>query len=252
MNMNQLFSISNRSNSYDLFGSMTGTSSGSGLSTGLLSDWSMIKRGTYYKLAKSYYAKNTATTKRTEQSAEKVSLTTAKGNSAALKEAAATLSKTGSSSVFHTSTVVDDKTGKTSQVYDTDGIYKAVKNFVDSYNDVVKNTIDSDTVSVLRKTLNMTNITKANAGMLSKIGITVKSDNTLSIDEDAWKKADMKQVKSVFEGSNSYAGRIMSQADDLSRLASNAISSIDRGTYRASGSYAVNALSVGSMYDSIF
>ncbi len=250
--MNNLFSISNRNSSYDLYNSMSKSSSGFGLSTGLLSDWSMIKRGTYYKLAKSYYAKNTAASQRTAQNTERVSLTSAKGNSAALKEAASVLSKTGSSSVFHTDTVVDDATGKTSQAYDTDGIYKAVKNFVDSYNDVVKNTIDSDTVSVLRKTLNMTNTTKANAGMLEKIGITVKSDNTLSIDEDVFKKADMKQVQSAFEGTGSYAGRIMVQADELGRLASNAISSIDRGTYKASGSYAVNALSVGSMYDSIF
>ena len=249
--MNSLFSVSNN-NSNNLFRSMFGTSSGTGLSSNLLSDWSMIKNGTYYKLAKSYYAKNTATSESAQIKSEKSALSVAKGNASALKTAADALKTTGTASVFNKKTVTDEKTGAASSQYDTEGIYKAVKSFVDSYNQVVEKNIDSDTVSVLRKTLNMVNVTKSNQSLLSQVGITMKDDNTLALDEDAFKKADMTVAKSLFNGSGSFADRISQSAGELNTLAGNALSSIDRGTYKASGSFATSALSVGSMYDSIF
>ncbi len=38
-------------------------------------------------------------------------------------------------------------------------------------------------------------MTKANSNMLSKVGITIGTDNKLSIDETSFKKADMNTVK---------------------------------------------------------
>lgn len=263
--MNSLFSVSNNNANNNFFSSMLGASSGSASS--ILSDWSMIKNGTYYKLAKAYYGKNGAvsdsqstgiksqdkTVSKTENKAEKTALTTAKGNADALKKAADTLMATGKNAVFNKKTVTNAETGKTTEQYDTDGIYKAVKNFVDSYNDVVKNTIDSDTVSVLRKTMNMVGATKTNANLLEKMGIKIKEDNTLTIDEETFKKTDMVITKSLFNGSFSFADRIGQYAEDINTLASNALRSMDKGTtYRASGAYASNASSVGSMYDSNF
>lgn len=250
--MNGLFSVSNNNSNNNLFSSMFGTSSSTGVSSSILSDWAMIKKGTYYKLAKAYYAKNTANSESTETKSEKSALSTAKGNANSLKSAADALKTTGSSSVFNKKTVTNEETGETSEQYDTDGIYKAVKSFVDSYNSVVEKTIDSDTVSVLRKTLNMVNATKANENLLNKMGIKIKENNTLELDEDTFKKADMITVKSLFNGTNSLADRISQTAGELNTLAANALSSMDKSTYKASGSYATNALSVGSMYDSIF
>ena len=259
--MNSLFSVSNNNANNNLFSSMFGSSSDSGSS--ILSDWSMIKNGTYYKLAKAYYGKNTSVSQSTgvksrdkkiksENAAEKTALTTAKGNASALKKAADALKTTDKSSVFNKKTITNAETGETSEQYDTDGIYKAVKSYIDSYNEVVKNTIDSDTVSVLRKTMNMAGATKSNANMLEKMGITIKADNTLEINEDTFKKTDMIMVKSLFNGSYSLSDRVGQYAEDINTLASNTLKSIDKGTYKASGSYASNALSVGSMYDSNF
>lgn len=255
--MNGLFSVPGSNADNNLFNSMMGTSNGAASS--ILSDWSMIKNGTYYKLAKAYYGKNTAVAQsdaskssKTANTAEKTALTKAKGNADALKKAADALTATGKTSVFNKKTVTDKETGETSEQYDTDGIYKAVKSFVDSYNSVVKDTIDCDTVSVLRKTMNMVGAAKSNSNLLEKMGIRIKEDNTLEIDEETFKKTDMVIVKSLFNGSFSMADRIGQYASDINTLASNTMSSMDKGTYRASGSYAANASTVGSMYDSNF
>lgn len=252
--MNSLFSLSSSTNTTtNFFNSMLGTSSSTSSSfsmNSLLTDYAMIKNGTYYKLAKAYYAKQTSESS-TSEAAEKTALTNVKGNGSSLATAAAALKTTGSNSVFNKKAVTDEETGTTTQEYDTDAIYQAVKNYVDSYNDVIKNTIDSDTVSVLRKTLSMVNNTNANESLLNKIGITVKEDNTLEIDEEAFKKSDMTIVKSLFNGTNSLSDRIGQRAEELTNLASNALKSIEKGTYTSNGYYSSVSTSVGSFYDSI-
>ncbi len=245
--------VSSSTSTTDLFSSLLGTSSSSSSSSSslssLLSDYAMIKNGTYYKLAKAYYASQSSTDS-SDETSEKTALTTAKANAASLQTAAEALKATGSSSVFNTTTVTDEETGKKTEEYDVDAIYEAVKNYVDSYNEVVENTIDSDTVSVLRKTLSMVNTTSVNSNLLSQIGITINEDNTLTLDEETFKSADMTNVKSLFNGSNSLADRMAQKAEELTNLASNAIESINKGTYSASGSYSSSSSSVGSLYDS--
>lgn len=258
--MNSIFGVSGSNSSSNWFSSMLGGSSNSStsstmFSSSLLSDWSMIKNGTYYKLAKQYYGQGTtdkkdSAEKSAENKTEKVALTTAKGNADALKKAADTLMSTDEKkSVFNLKEVTDEETGVTTKQYDTDAIYKAVKGLVDSYNEVVKDTIESDTVSVLRKTLNMVNNTKANSKMLEKMGITIKADNTLEIDEEKFKKADMGMVKSLFNGTNSLSDRISRSAGDIVSLSTNALKNMGKGTYSGSGSYNAMASSVGTSYD---
>lgn len=259
--MNSIFGVSGNNSSSNWFSSMLGGSSSSSSSTSfsssLISDWSMIKNGTYYKLAKQYYGKGTtdtedAKTQSAENKTEKIALTNAKSNAAALQKAADALVTTDEKkSVFNLKEVTDEETGITTKQYDTEAIYKAVKNFVDSYNEVVKNTIDSDTVSVLRKTLNMVNNTKANENLLEKkLGITIKEDNTLEIDEEKFKAADMGRVKSLFNGLNSLADRVSRSAGDIVSLATNALKNMGSGTtYSGSGSYNATASSVGTSYD---
>ena len=258
--MNSIFGVSGNNSSSNWFSSMLGGSSSSSssstmFSSSLLSDWSMIKNGTYYKLAKQYYGNNTAdkkdsATESADKKAEKIALTTAKGNATALQKAAdALVTKDEKKSVFNQKEVTNEETGITTKQYDTDAIYKAVKGLVDSYNEVVKNNIESDTVSVLRKTLNMVNNTKANSKMLEKMGITIKADNTLEIDEETFKKADMGMVKSLFNGTNSLADRISRSAQDIVSLSTNALKNMGSGTYSGSGSYNAMASSVGTSYD---
>ncbi len=254
--MYNIFSMSSAGNSNNWFQSMLGSKSSkqsgtsSFLTSTMLTDRTMIQSGTYKKLMQAYYDK-TGTTYSSENQPEKDALSKTKGNAKTLQTAADVLRTTGKDSLFVKKTVADEESGNTTSEYDVESIYGAVKNYVSSYNDVIDETIESDNIPVLRKTLNMVNTTKVNERLLNQIGISIESDNTLKIDEETFKKADMTNVKSVFNGTNSLADRIGSQATDLSKLANNALVSLDNRTYTANGSYTSAASMIGSMYDTI-
>ena len=67
----------------------------------------------------------------------------------------------------------DEKTGEEIEVedYDWDKITKAVKSFVEDYNDVVREAGESNTKDVLRNASWMTGMTDKNSNMLAKIGM---------------------------------------------------------------------------------
>jgi hypothetical protein len=89
--------------------------------------------------------------------------------------------------------------------------------------------------------------TKANKNLLSKVGITVGSDNKLTVDEDKFKSADMTTVKSLFTGSGSF-GKMTSTSATSSY--SSAVSQLAKlsssSTYSNMGSYSYIS---GSIYD---
>ncbi|MCR5626310.1 MAG: hypothetical protein K6F99_03220 [Lachnospiraceae bacterium] len=58
--------------------------------------------------------------------------------------------------------------------------------------------------------------------LLSDVGITIGSDNKLSVDEEALKKADVTTLKVLFSNTNSLADDISSKASSISRAAANA------------------------------
>ena len=111
----------------------------------MLSDYAAIKNGSYGKLMKAYYAK---------QDAEKLSgkgdtsqkLTLMKTSADSLKKSADALND---SSLWEKKKIKkkDEKTGEEIEVedYDWDKITKAVKSFVEDYNDVVKEAGESNT-----------------------------------------------------------------------------------------------------------
>ena len=141
--------------------------------TNMLSDYAAIKNGSYGKLMKAYYAK---------QDAEKLSgkgdtsqkLTLMKTSADSLKKSADALND---SSLWEKKKIKkkDEKTGEEIEVedYDWDKIPKAVKSFVEDYNDVVKEAGESNTKDVLRNASWMTGMTDKNSNMLAKIGITI-------------------------------------------------------------------------------
>ena len=216
-----------------LFGGMQTQSAGSSFS---LSDYAAIKNGSYGKLLKAYYAK---------QNAEKAS-----GGDSVQKS---TLMKTGADALKKSADVLnndelwekkkikkqDEKTGEEIEVedYDLDTITKAVKSFVEDYNDVVKQAGDSNSKDVLRNAVWLTGMTEANENILSKIGITVGKGNELELDEEALKKADIQTLKSIFTGYNSFADKVSMKANSISNAAART-----SGTYRKNGTYS-NTLS---------
>ena len=202
-----------------------------------LSDYAAIKNGSYGKLLKAYYAK---------QAAEKA----ASGGETVQK---ATMMKTGADALKKSADALnndelwekkrikkkDEKTGEEIEVedYDWDAITKAMKSFVEDYNDVIKQAGDSNSKDVLQNAVWLTGITESNENMLSKIGITVGKGNELKLDEDALKKADISTLKTLFTGHNSFADKVSMKANSISNAAARYT-----GTYKSNGTYN-NALS---------
>lgn len=254
------FGLNSNLNS-NFFSSMLGT--GSTGSTGSLysslADYAAIKNGSYGKLVKAYYAqqsgettsankkKDTVKTK-TDVDNDKKKLTETKTKADAVMKSADALMERGSKSLFNKVDVKDEETGETTKQYDTDKIYKAVKQFASDYNALVSNVSKSTNSSVLRKGITMTGDMKAKEDALNDIGITINSDNTLSVDEKKFKEANMLDVKSMFNGALSISGKAYQKANEINNLSSSAASA--NSLYNSSAAY-VNSYS-GTFYNGSF
>ncbi|MCR5273123.1 MAG: flagellar filament capping protein FliD [Lachnospiraceae bacterium] len=230
-------SISSYSNTLGtLFSSLTSSRSSSSGSTDALgisySDYASIRSGSYYKLLKQYYASDasessesstTATSEQIQSSAESLSEVTDK------------LLATGSSSLFKEVTTTDED-GNTTTGYDTEKISETIQSFVDSYNDLVEKAGSSDSSSITAAAASMVNYTSVNSSLLSQIGITVNSDNTLSFDADTFADADMSTVQSLFQGRGSYGYTVGVQASMINYAAA----AEESKTYSSSGTYSYN------------
>ena len=241
-----------------LFQSMT-TSRGNSLGNlNFLSDYASIKNGSYGKLMKAYYAKDAAdkaasTGKDTET--KKKSISTAADSAKtlseiekaadAMKESADSLLVKGSKSVFRKK----NEKATVSEEYDTDAIYKAVSGFVTDYNDLLSKTSAASSKNLQSKADTLAAVTSANAKLLSRVGITVNSDSSLSLDEEAFKKSDMGTVKNLFGTTGAYGYKVSAQASMIDYTA--AKESTRSNTYTANGTYS-NVYSAGNILNSFF
>ena len=192
-----------------LFAGLNNSSSGTSLSYGIdFTTYNSIKNGSYSKLMRKYYSNqasestNGATANKNTGKVHSIDIqknnaTVNRDNAASLVDSASELKK------YSLWSKVDktDKDGNTTKEYDTDKIAKTVSSFVKDYNSLVSSTADSSSRYVLNSASNMVNYTRANADLLKKIGISVGSDNKLTVDEDKLKASDMAVVTSVFKDS---------------------------------------------------
>lgn len=198
-----------------------------------LAEVASVRKGSYGKLLKSYYAQEKADAKASVGDTD-AKLTNIKADAYKLGNAADAL---GNSSLYKTKTVTDDN-GKTSEVLaEADKAAGAVKDFVKAYNAAIDSAGDSETKSVLRQGGWMANMSKQNSRLLAEVGITVGSDDKLSFNEDTFKKASVTTVKELFSGTDSYASQVSAKADSISRATQNA----GAATYNASGNWSTQA-----------
>jgi len=248
-----------------------GLSSGNGSSLGnlnFLSDYASIKNGSYGKLMKAYYAKDdtakevVSSVKENKKNNNKLNtsasadsakvLSDIQASSEKLKDTADELIAKGKDSLFEEKDITaTDENGHATTVkgYDTDAIYKKVDEFIKNYNSLLENAAKSSTNKILNKSLSLINVTASNENLLGKVGITINEDDTLSVDEKAFKSANMTTVKSLFNGNSSYAYRVSAQASLIDFAASTESSKAN--TYTMNGSYG-NTYSSGSIFDSLF
>lgn len=242
--------------SYLFSGLSTGSSSSTNLS--FLSDYASIKNGSYAKLMKAYYngtgtsAVSQLASSSTVSKTEAAALTKVQTATDALKESADVLLENGSKSVFaRTDITTKDENGveTTEKGYDTEAIYKAVNDFVSNYNSVINAANDSENDTVITKASSLATSTYINSNLLSKIGITINDDSTLSIDKDTFMDADMGTVKTLFNGSGSYGYRASAQASLINFAAER--EATRNSTYTVSGTLNTT-YSSGTLFDSIF
>lgn len=253
--------ISAKTDYSTLFSSLSSSSSSSSSSlsslTSLLGDYASIKSGAYGKLMKAYYSESStdavksiaedSTSKTTTSTdSETTKLSKVQTASDALKESADALYATGTDSLFNKKDITTtDENGveTTTYGYDTDAIYKAVSGFVTNYNSVISAVDDADNDTVSNRGTTLSNISSSYKSALGKIGITINDDSTLSLDETTFKNADVSSVKSLFNGSGSYAYQVSAQAS-LIDYAAESESSV---TYTSAGTYS-SLTSSGSLY----
>ena len=221
-----------------LFGTSSNTTTGNIFS---LSDYAMIKNGTYKKLMKAYYAdtdnsfvKSVAKSKAASQD-NNVEIKKLQETSKALSESAEALYGEKGRDLY-----TEDK---------RDDLLKAVSGFVKDYNSTVDAVGSSDNAKVVRIGNSMAGNAVANYKLLSSIGIRVGTDSKLTLDEDTFKKAKLSSIQSVFSGVGSFAYRAGASASYINNYARDDAAKAS-GLYGASGSY--SAYLQGSTYNSFF
>jgi len=249
-------------NNYNYFSGLFGNASNnSGLAnslfgggSSLLSDYSMIKSGTYKKLLTAYYktqeddsddSKTTSTNQKISSisktdSKETSKLLAAKSGAENLKSAA---NKLGDRSLYRAAG--EDEEGN--DVYKRDEIKKNVKEFVSAYNSYLDSTSSVNSLNILNKSLGAVKQTAANKNLLKDVGITIGADNKLLLDEEKLSKAKMSDLTSLFTGAGSYGYGIGQKASEAYRLANSATYSANsRASYNYGGSYSVMGTSNNS------
>lgn len=220
----------------NFFNSMLGTSSGNsnnGL-MGLLSDYNSIRNGSYLKLAKHYYSDDSAKQVTQKKFSNKMDVASEDK-----------ITKTASESAWKAITTL--RYEKQYETDDASTVAENVKKFVGSYNNVIERAQKSDSTNVLNSASRLVSQTKNYANALEKIGITVKGNNTLSLDEDVLASADVSDIKKLFSGDFSYGSNTENR---LLQLMSDASGNSVTGLYNTTGG--MTGTSVGSIYDSLF
>ncbi len=193
----------------------------------LAADYNSLKNGSYGKLLKSYYdklEKEDGQDAKSKTSAEQKELSNIKSESASLKEAADALLTKGDKSLFEKKEVTASD-GTKSMQYDMDAIYKAVSKYADAYNNLVDSGQDSSDTGVLIQTASLVTGNTTNANMLSKIGISIDKDHHMMIDETYFKtKADVNDIKSLFNTHGSLAYNAQTRASAIETYAKNTLS----------------------------
>lgn len=236
--------------------SLTDNSMSSLMTSFNFSDLSSIRNGTYKMALDSYYSTqdSDSTSSSSSSSFDGVNSST---NNATLTEAEqATLSQyqnitTATSNLLTNAESLSTTTNNTlfnTDELDMDKVYEEVSDFVNNYNDMMSEGITSSTF-LNSQVDNLATNTAIYSSSLENIGITINSDNTLTIDEEKFKSSDIESIQSVFNGSNSFAAQVGDRASFINYLADKEVNTTS--SYNFSGNYE-NSFSSGNLFDSLF
>lgn len=164
-------------------------------------------------------------------------------NSKALQSAADALIKHGSDSVFNKVSSKDEN-GKTTESYDRKKIGQALFDFAESYNKFQASAKTSVSSGVTTAAENVRKQTSSNEAVLSSIGLSVDESGKMSLDQEKFNKADLNLAKNLFQKVGGYGYQVSGQA----YLASYYGSASNQNTgYNATG--IINNISAANLYD---
>lgn len=199
-----------------------------------LADWASLKNGTYKKLTDYYTGKKQSRAVIDEQKQEKAK---EKIEYQATRSAAVGLS----------SALVKLQNDKIYQdtEEDREQLKKALKDFSEKYNAMIKNGAESSDATVIRNTYYMTTQSSVSENLLNKAGFTINSDNTLSFDEENF---DSKRVASLFNTKYGYGNAIENRSENIISRSTNLIGNISNG-YTAAGTYKTTEIDTNLLYN---
>lgn len=213
--------------------------------TSLLSDYSSIKSGSYGKLVKAYYAKQSEenTTTSNDKKTDKTSTSTSTA-----EDSTKTLSsiQTATDALHESAETLRDEVRSIDSM---EKLYESVSDFVNDYNKTLDAASKSNTDTIKSNLKDMTFATSVNKKLLGNLGITVGEDNKLTIDEKKFKEASLSTAKTLFSGAGSYAYDISLEAAMMNSNADYQASKAN--TYNTEGNYS-NNYNTGDMFDSLF
>ena len=162
----------------------------------------MIQSGVYKKALKAYYKTQTANSD--EETISGSGQADSNNNLSLVKAASAELNKAASNLQNK-----DDSTVKAEDLVDD------VKDFVSSYNSTLSGTKNLNSYSILQTAVWTTEQMNISEGLLNKVGISIKEDNSLSLDEEKFKSAKSSDLKALFSGSGSLMSQIAQKASTM-------------------------------------
>ncbi len=218
-------------------GSGKSASAGGGLSS-LVGDFSAVKNGSYAKLAQKYYKNNAKAAQSKSQSADAIK----QDANSAVAGASRLLNQK-----LYEAKKIKAEDGTETEGYDRETILSNLKDFISGYNSTVKAAGESTNNSVLKSASRMVTQTRVYAGALNRAGITLKSDNTLELDETRFRDAHMSDIKSLFSGSVSFGKHAQERLYQIYSAADT--NQTQAAVYNANAQYNI---STGNMFDSLF
>lgn len=206
----------NSGNSFmnSFFGTSSGGSGSSLLSS--LGDLQMIKSGAYKKAMKAYYANQVSSSK---SSGKDKDVDTISGSGMADSKAKLSNLKSSAQKLYESANKL--KTADYSKDAKPEDLLDKAKNFVDSYNSTLSTTKNMNSYSILQTAVWGTEQMNMSEGLLNKVGISIGENNSLSLDEEKFKAAKMSDLKALFSGSGSLAGRISQKASTMYNQSTN-------------------------------
>lgn len=190
---------------------------GSNSMNSLYGDFASRKSGSYAKLIKSYYSDQKKLENEAKKTKKELSSLNAKKNLEKIQPGLSMMKKEAdglkvAADALEKADLWEQKDGE----YDIDKITKAIKSFASEYNDVIDQSANNS-AATSQATKYMKGITNAMSKALAKVGVNVDVLGKISVDEEKLKSADVKAVKSIFNGKTSYASQISEKAREISR-----------------------------------